>query len=1108
MKKSKVKSKKYDRLLFGKSMKICFCAILCGFWTTLSAASADLPETIPATQEIKQSQVTAGGTITDSNGEPLPGVSVKEKGTTNGTLTDVDGKFSLKVSNGATLEISYVGFITQDVKAGTNLNIVLKESDNVLDDVVVTAFGIKRDTRALGYAVSTVRGDDLVKSGVTANPISALYGKSAGVGIQSTSAGPMGGMQIKIRGAASMNPDQSVRPLFVIDGVPMADSESSMASRGYDPLNSFDYGSGINDINPDDIASMEILKGAKASVLYGEKGANGVVLITTKSGSAGRKGWGVDVSFNHEWEKPISYIGFQNEYGSGVNEYDIITENGVRKTVSSRFNFGPKFDGSPIQFFDGSTRTYNAYENNYMDLFQTGQSNNVSIAVTSASEKGNARFAYTRYDYEGTMAKQTHVKNSLSFNGSFKASDKLTFDFTENLFITETKNRRPNIARVIAYGAFNRDYDLKTAMNGYKDEKGYMYTAEEYTNQGWPAAFSEGDRFFDMLWNSYENKNIDAKHHSITSAKMNLQFLPFIALKLQGGLDYTSTDYTKQDKVKRYNTVKGEWEGGKFQYANEKSLIQNYEALLTFDKSKIYKKMDLFAFVGGSYRKDEYTKVGVGTLGHFLYPDYWSLKNISEWGTSYDERIANYKKEGDLTYSVFGQATLSWDRIYYLEFQARNDWSSTLPKQNRSYFYPGISFTWNFTENIEIPKVNYGKFRLSWADVGRPAPRYYALRNYTVESLPTPNLGVNDVTGPTDLLSGDLKSERKRELEAGFNLKMFNQDRLEIDFSVYNNTVYNQIMGVNLSPATGYNKIRINAGEVRNTGIELMLKVAPLVSKNYRWDWTFTMARQWDKVVKLYPGIPSNNRSTNGVIIKDKEGEPMGQMYMQDYLKDANGNRIVGANGLYSVTGEEIAVGNIYPDMFGGISTNFGITGNWGAADLSVGLDYRIGGEILSYSNFYLKGNGLSKESLKYRDTAHGGLTYTDTDGRERHDGLILPGVKADGTANDKIISAYDYYNSFNHDMSSGWQPDEIKTNNYLKVREVALSYTFPAHITNALKVQRLSVGLTARNLFYIYKSIPNIDPEGVLGTGNDSWIENSGYPSSRTFGMSIKLGF
>jgi iron complex outermembrane receptor protein len=581
------------------------------------------------------------------------------------------------------------------------------------------------------------------------------------------------------------------------------------------------------------------------------------------------------------------------------------------------------------------------------------------------------------------------------------------------------------------------------------------------------------------------------------------------------------------------NIYEDRWQGGGFTFANEKNLIQNYEALLTFDKPELYQKMDLFAFAGGSYREDSYRKVGVGTPANsnFLAPDYWSVTNTDRWPAEPDDRIRNYSQAGDLTYSVFGQATLSWDRIYYLEFQARNDWSSTLPKNNRSYFYPGVSFTYNFSENIEIPKVNYGKFRLSWADVGRPAPRYYALSPYkTVYQY------INGIAGAPSLIPSEyfmiaegLKAERKREFVTGFNVKMFEQDRMEVDFSFYNNTVYNQIMSVAVPPGAGADKMKINAGEVRNDGVEVLLKVAPVIASNFRWDWTFTFARQWDEVVELYHGddasssVAENVRnSRNGVTVKDREGEPMGQMYMQNFEtvtdKDSPyyGQRIVQPSGLYKKsTQDEICVGNINPDFFGGIGTNFGIQGDWGAADLAVGFDYRVGGEMVSYSNSYLKANGLSKESLKYRDAAHGGLERVNPNDASQpfHDGVKLPGVKNIGTAtapeyveNDIIISAYNYYRTFAPDNA---YPEEVKTNNYLKLREVALNYTLPKRITDALKVQKLSVGLTARNLLYLYKSIPNLDPEAVLGTSSaHNWVENSNYPSSRGFGCNVKLSF
>jgi iron complex outermembrane receptor protein len=1067
---------------------------------------------------LQAQNLNVSGIVRDGNGAPLVGVSVVIKGSTVGVTTDVNGGYTISAPADATLVFSFLGMTTREeaIAGRGSIDVTLGTSNQSLDEVVVTALGIRRETRALGYAISSVKGDALVQSGVTANPLSALHGKAAGVGIQSTAAGPTGGVQIKIRGASSLEATSTTRPLFVVDGVPIFDQESGMASRGYDPLNSFDYGSGVNDINPEDIASMEILKGAKASVLYGSAGANGVVLITTKNGGVTR-GLGVQVSYGHEWEKPYSLIDFQNEYGSGENEFHTnMDTQGKRHLVSSRFNFGPKFDGKPIIGFDGKETTYSPYNDNYMALFRNGSSNNTQVSITGGNEKSNARLSYTNYSYNGTMVNQEHTKNSLSFSGNTTVSDFAKFEVTQNLYLTETQNRRQNLQQLVAMGTFNRDYDIEKAMSLYKDENGYMPTKESLIDMGWPAAFTgtNGGEFFDMLWNQYENRNIDEKTHSITSVKVDLKFLPFLSLKLQGGLDYTVTDYIKQNKVLRKNEVSGEWEGGKFQHATEQNNIQQYEAYLFFDKDFMEENLNVFAFAGPSYRKTSYTKVGVGTMGNFNFPDFWSVSNTDGWPSSFDDRVANFTREGEAIYSMLGQMTVSWKNKYFLELQARNDWASTLPKQNRSYFYPGVSFTWNFTEDFKIPTVNYGKLRASWADVGRPATRYYALRSYTVESIPT-YPGVNDITGPSDLFSGDLRPERKREVEIGFDLRFFKQDRAQIDFSYYNNNIYDQIMSVPLSAATGAKNIRINAGEVNNQGIELLLRGKPVLTSAFEWDLALTATRQWSKVVSLYPGITEVNREVSGVTNRAAEGLAMGELWTYDYVRDKDpnsptyGERIV-TNGYYSISNQAedmICVGNINPDLFGGLNSSFSVKGEWGTAALNLGIDYKIGGSILSYSNFYLKGNGLTTETLQYRDEAHGGLKWTDDQGRVRYDGVKLAGIDAaTGQPNEKIISAYDYYSTFLHDMSSGWQPDEIKENSYVKFRELALGYSLPAKWINPMKLQSLTLSFTARNLFYIYRSIDNIDPESILGT--DSWVENSNYPASRIYGFKVNLSF
>jgi len=1070
------------------------------------------------------------GTVIDETGEPVIGCTILEKGKTNGTTTDADGKFTLNVSPNATIQVSYVGYVTQEIAVGnkTTLTITLVEDTKSLDEVVITALGIKRDTRALGYAVSTIKGDEMLKAGVTANPIASLYGKAAGVGVQATAAGPMGGMKINIRGAQGLESTSGTRPLFVVDGVPIYDTESSMASRNYDPLNSFDYGSAVNDINAEDIASMEILKGAKAAVLYGSAGANGVVLITTKTGG-GTRGLGVQLSYGIESVVPYTTIQFQNEFGSGANEYSFDYEDEartIRRTVESRYSFGPKFDGSPIKFFDGSTRQYLPYKNNYLDLFNTGSVSTFNAAIQGGTEKSNMRLSFSNYDYNGITPNQGQVRNTLSFNGQAEVSKFAKFEFTQNLYSIKNQNRFSNVQQLIAWGTFNRDYDIKTAKNSYKDADGYMYTLDalgslDDNGWGWPQAFVDGSGFFNMMWNMNENRNKDNRLHSITSAKATLTFLPYLSLTMQGGLDYTETDYITQNMPYRLNTETGSYEGGKFSYQRERNKIQNYEAFLTFNKSFMEDKLNVFAFAGPAFRGISYTNVNVGTRGNSKFPGFWSLQNSDLWPASYDSYVSGYSTESESLYSVLGQGTLSWGMEYILEIQARNDWASTLPKANRSFFYPGASLTWNFTETFKdkIPFVNYGKLFFSWADVGRPASRYYALKTYSLTTLPAPNQDKNDITGPSDLFSGDLKNERKREFEVGTSLRMFHNDRLELNFSYYNNTWYNMIMGVPLSSTTGASRIRINAGEINNQGLELFIKGAlvdtRIASQQFRWELSLTAAKQWDKIIKLYPGITQTQESQGSYVFRrNVEGERMYQLYVRDYAHDENGNRLVNASGMYYMStdpDDEICIGSTNTDVYGGLTSNFYLSGNWGMLNIMGALDYKFGGKILSYSNYYLTSNGLTEETLKYRDTEHGGLTYTETlaDGttRERHDGLILPGVKADGTPNDIIISAYNYYSSFNGgDMWNFWQPDKIKENSYVKFREMAVTYTLPAKWSRQLRLQKLAIAFTARNLFYLYKTIPNIDAESALST--TGWVEGSNFPSTRSLGFKINVSF
>lgn len=1087
---------------------------------------------------IHAQQRTITGTVMDEQGAALPNVSYVLKGTTTGGATNDEGYFSITIPNNKViLEFSAVGYISKSVTAGseTSLTVVLQKEETAgMQEVVVTALGIKKDRRSLGYATSTVAGEDLLKAGATQNPFLALYGKAAGVGINIGSGGPAGGVNVRIRGAAGLESNTNTRPLFVVDGVPMYDQKSSMEERGYDPLNSFDYGSGINDINSEDIESIEILKGAKATVLYGSQALNGVVLITTKSGR-GTRGLGIQVSHQVTVDKPFTFIDFQNEYGSGESVRDLryatINGNNVRTLPRSRYSFGPRFDNSPIMLYDSTMSTYHAYPDNFIDFFQTALSNRTNIAIAGGGEMGSVRGSYTRNTYEDVLPGFNQKQNTFSFNGNFKVSPLATFEFINNLYTINTQNRRPNIGQWVASG-LNRDYDYNWMKSFYKDGEGYKKDLEPlgFTGLFWPGKVS------DILWQQNDNNNTDKKLHLVSSVRTTLQFTKWLSLIGQAALDYTNTDYITQNKIVRMTPVRI---GGKYAWTKDNTTVQNYQGLLKFEKD-IAQDVNLFVYGGGAYQKINANKMyaSTGEMG-LIYPDWFSLENadIRYWPSAgARSKVSGLERGSESLYSVLGSATFSYKGTYYIEAQARNDWNSTLRAPNNSYFYPGLSATWNFSENLTLPELKFGKLRLSWADVGggpstATGSRYFASNAFRVNQLPYPS-GPTIVTPPAYLLLDEIKPFRKREYEIGFNTRWFEKSRLEVDFSFYSNNVYNQIITNPLSAATGYpDGAKINTGNTKNWGYELFVKAAPVATDNYRWDLTFTAANQRSKIVKLYPGITEKQVDGNsGFQVYAQEGKPIGEIRAYDYQKDPNGNRIVNANGFYQLTDKVQNTGkNVNPRVFGGLYSDFSFKG----FNFHAGIDYKFGGTIFSYTNNYLMGTGAIKASLPGRDESQGGLAYyiddvsgakvlwehnkpapsQAKDGIVYSDGMILEGVKAivqggqtSYVKNDVIISAPSYYQTFINDLSTSWPPDRLFKNDYVKIRELSIQYTIPKSIVEKARLQKVMLTLSARNLGYLYKTVPNIDPEGALGA--QSYIEYSFFPSVRSYAFGVTVSF
>jgi TonB-linked SusC/RagA family outer membrane protein len=1076
-------------------------------------------------------QRTVTGVITDAENLPLPNATVQVKNGTAVTQTNIEGRFSISLPTGrVTLLISYVGYADQEVDVAANQNTVTvaMQSGEGMGEVVVTALGIKRDKRSIGYATSTVKGEELLQAGATLNPALAMYGKASGVGINIGSAGPTGSVNVRIRGAAGLESFARTRPLFVVDGVPIYDNATSQANTTFDPLNSLDYGTGINDINSEDIESIEILKGAKATVLYGSMGLNGVILLTTKKGRK-MPGLGMNVSQQMTIEKPFTFIDFQNDYGSGAHALDTATTliNGVRtRTLRPvRFSFGPKFDGGQVMRYDSTMVPYQAHPNNFLDFFQTGRSNRTNIAISGGGAFGSARASFTHTNFTDVIDRANQKNNTFSFNGDFNVSPFARFEFTTNVYSITTRNRRPNIEQLVAWG-LNRDYDYNFLRDFYLDQDGYRRELDGY------ALPPSATRMTGILWEQNQNTDLDKKFHTISSIRTTLRFTPNISFLGQAAVDYTNIDYTTENQITQ---LLPQTTGGKFQWRKQNVMVQNYQALLQWEKGFMNDDLKVLAYGGWAYQQVNESNVFAGTGENGLrFPDWYSLNNDMQ-GTDLG-KLRGIVKGSDLMYGILGSVTLQWKDILYLQMDARKDWNSTLPSSNNNYFYPGASIVYDFTKHLNILPLKYGKLTVAFADVGGGPNvalqnRYFADNSFSVAPI-YEGASVIGVFPPSALFLGDIKPFRKREIEVGLTTRWLPQNRIETEFAFYTNNIYDQIIGLNINPGTGYSTANINSANTKNWGIEITLKGAPVVTKNLRWDLTFTGARQGSKVIKLFEGIDEKRIDgiNNAVRVVGKVGEAVGDIYMYDFLRDPGGNKVVNANGSYSLnTTEYIKVGNVNPKMFGGLYSDL----NWKGFNLHVGIDYSYGGSVFSYSNQYLMGNGVIKATLPFRDEANGGMAYYIENGTNKkipwqhnqpapanavggivyHDGLILPGVKevnSGGTIkyepNDIIISAPAHYQSYISDVSSGWPPDRIFKNNYIKLRELSIAYSIPRKISGMLKLQRLTVNVAVRNLGYIYKSIPNIDAEATLGAG--SFVENSFYPAIRSFLFGINVTF
>jgi len=1086
-------------------------------------------------------QTVSGRVTSASDNSPIPGVSVLIKGTTIGSTTDTNGSYAIAVggNENGTLVFSFIGFASQEVAIGgrTNIDINLAEDVTQLGEVVVTALGISREKKALGYATTVVTGDQLLATANT-NFASALYGKAPGVRIATAPGGATSAVNVQIRGINSIKATGN-SPLFVVDGVIIRNMEQ--AATGTNNNGYWDdqkiRGNGVLDINPSDIETLNILKGAGAAALYGSEASNGVIVITTKRGTR-RNGVGIDFTYALTGESVAFTPRYQNTYGPGydretntvafgANEDGFIptdvdgdgTAESIRPIFRAWGQFGPRMEGQQVAWFDGTMRSYSAQPDNYKDFYQTGSNQNINIALSSATDKAAFRLSYTRLDYKGIARGSDLGRNTFNLNSTLKLNDKVSADVVLNYINSNIHNRPEQINRLTAnYGGFfsRADY-MDVYLNKYQTSTGYKWVPYNLPERNPEEALKYNIRATDLLdymWRNMRDDDDEFQDRLISSVTLNYQIIKDLKFRGRVGNDFTSV----RNEIKRHNEYPTSFNGsqstGGYQLNTGRYSLLYTDALLTYSKS-ITQDFKLALMAGVQGRTQDYLDQRSSTNGGLVQENWFSLEN------SYGLKSTSSNRIKSTMYAYLGTLNLSFKEYLYLEATARQEYTSTLPPDNNSYFYPSVNAGFIFSDAFQLPKViSYGKLRVSQARIANGTQPYAANIVYTQKTLQTTNGPVTQLSASTAYGNSSILPEMKTETEIGLETS-FLENRLGLDLTLYSNKINDQIIDQSLAPSVGASSVLANLGELKSKGIEIGITATPYNNGQLRWDTRFNFAKSQTRVEKLAPGsdeMTFYNLDAGAVLIKAKEGDLLGNVYTHTPLKDANGNFLVNDDGYYVLsTGSEYEkVGNIQPRAVGGWSNTISYKG----LSLFFLIDYKYGGSLVSAPHLYAYGAGMYESTMQYRDEANGGLPYNiDVNGdkvlanshaeAEYHDGLILPGVNSAGEANTVILDAANYYiNSYY--WASGWyQKEGVLKNDYIKMREVALTYVIPSKISEKLKLQGLRVSLIGRNLFYLYRTLDNLDPEVAIGS---NWlrqgVDEGSLAATRSIGFSISGNF
>jgi TonB-linked SusC/RagA family outer membrane protein len=1039
----------------------------------------------PSLAGLKNLVIPIKGKIKSDVGDALPGVSILVKGTTNGTVTDNEGNFTLEVpdANG-TLIISYIGYVNQEIALNgrTIIDVVMETEIEQLGEVVVTALGIKKESKKLGYATATVKPEQITENRTT-NFMNALQGKMAGVNISSLGTGPAGTSKIRIRGQSSFGGQNT--PLIVINGVPVdntnygvnpnAGSDGSIGNRSY---NNSDGGDGLSSINPDDIESMTVLKGAPAAALYGSRAKDGVIMITTKS-KGSNKGFGVEWNSNFVTDTPLDYTDYQYEYGQG--------ENGVRPTsanpTSGVWSFGEKFQPGMTQvLFDGVEVPYTPQKNHIKDFYRTGNTWTNTISLSNGGDKGGFNLSLSNTDNKSIVPNSNYNRKTINLGFTQTVIKKLTISGNMN-YSNEYNHNPPQIANqdlatsTVVYTLAN-SMPMSLLKEKMVDPNGNEYIWTRFRNRTNPY-FSAYQRF-EKITRDRIFGNITAKYN----------FTNWLYLQARIGQDYYSRDqaynYPTGTALRTGSAQPGFVDG---EYTQETRRFREINTDFLIGATKKFGRFGIDLTAGGNQR---YTRGDLNSVfvNEFVIRGLYSQRN----GRVKDPLYTLYEKKVN---SLYAAAELSYNDFLFLNVTGRNDWFSVLSIDDNNVFYPSVTGSFVFTQAIpNVPSwLSFGKLRAGYAEVGdAPIDPYQNRLYYEVNNNffpgPTGALQPVGIVSSNTVPNKKLRPMRVKESEVGVELKFFNS-RLGIDFSYYSKISYDQILRAQISDASGYLDRYVNIGKGKNQGVELLLTASPVKTNSLQWDITFNYAYNTSKVLKLGAN-PSDTMISVGRGIFEGElrqwvGHPIGQLFAYGYLHDSQGRQVFDATSGRPVrTATPQPYGSAIPKYIGGILNSITYKG----ISLSVLIDFKLGHKMISATNFNAWREGLHKETLPGREEGY----------------MIGNGVKTNGEPNDIKTPVQSYYETVRSQNILG---QFVYDAGYWKLRQITLGYDFTKLLPSNFFVKGIRLSAVANNVAILKKWVPNIDPESFgYSSDNVVGLESTGIPTTRSIGFNLNAKF